>query len=129
MTNRYRPKRTVRPLHQSERGHWLLDLRRWSAGDQIDFWRFLEKKVGSGLAGWGVWCTRELDGRETGNDGTVDASAQEGDCQACIGKVKIMCWGEVVQHVYLMLFVASKAQIRHGSAVWIDADGEVVVQM
>ncbi|KAF1346665.1 hypothetical protein BDV97DRAFT_357546 [Delphinella strobiligena] len=129
MTNRYRPKRIVRPPCQSERGHWLLDLRRWSAGDQVDFWRFLEKKVGSGLAGWGVWCTRELDGRGTGNDVTTDASAQERDCPACIGKVKIMCWGEVVQHVYLMLFVASKAQIRHGSAVWIDADGEVVVQM
>jgi hypothetical protein len=44
-------------------------------------------------------------------------------------EVRVYCWGEVARHVYLMLYVASKSKVRKLGLKWIDADGEVVVQM
>jgi hypothetical protein len=44
-------------------------------------------------------------------------------------EVRVFCWGEVVRHVYLMLYVASKSKVRKLGLKWIDAEGEVVVQM
>ena len=63
--------------------------------------------IGPGRVGWGVWCTREAD--------TL--------------VVRVYCWGEVARHVYLMLYVASKSKVRKLGLNWVDADGEVVVQM
>jgi hypothetical protein len=63
--------------------------------------------IESGRVGWGVWYVRELAELE----------------------VRVFCWGEVVRHVYLMLYVASKSKVRKLGLKWIDAEGEVVVQM
>jgi hypothetical protein len=41
----------------------------------------------------------------------------------------VYCWGEVVEHVYLLLYVASDGRVRRMGLQWIDADGAVVVQM
>lgn len=125
----YGPSWVTRSLRQSERGHWLVDSSGWSAGTQISFWRFLEEYVGTGKFGWGIWCTRELDHQSDGNHSTAEPSRLTTEPQPCLGQVKVFCWGEVVQHIWQVLFVASKAQIRRGTPAWIGADGEVVVQM
>jgi len=41
----------------------------------------------------------------------------------------VFCWGEIVEHVYLLLYVASKSKIKKIGAVWIDAGGDDVVRM
>ena len=46
-----------------------------------------------------------------------------------LGLVKVFCWGEVVPHVYLLLYVASNNRVRKSGLQWVDAEGEVVVRM
>lgn len=116
----YQPIHLGRSPRQTERGHWLVDTSRWSVGVQVNFWRFLQQYVESGKSGWGVWCVREISAKQAENERSEAAT---------LGEVKIFCWGEVVQHVYLMLYVASKSKIRKAAARWIDADEKVVVQM
>jgi len=108
----YSPASTSRDLRPLERGYWLLSPSSWDTQLQIDFWRFLQQMVGKGNAGWGVWCCREP---------AVDGLS--------LGTVRVFCWGEVVQHVYLMLYVASKSKVRKLGLQWIDAEEVVVVQM
>lgn len=103
----YKPVFISRDLTQSERGYWTFDITSWPAQLRLDFFQFLAKMIEPGRVGWGVWCTRELAALE----------------------VRVYCWGEVARHVYLMLYVASKSKVRKLGLNWIDADGEVVVQM
>jgi hypothetical protein len=103
----YKPVFVSRDLRQSERGCWIFDMTSWPAQLRTDFFQFLAKMVESGRVGWGVWCVRELAELE----------------------VRVFCWGEIVRHVYLMLYVASKSKVRKLGLKWIDADGEVIVQM
>jgi hypothetical protein len=103
----FKPVFVSRDLRQSERGYWTFDITPWPAQLRLDFFQFLAKMIEPGRVGWGVWCTRELAALE----------------------VRVYCWGEVARHVYLMLYVASKSKVRKLGLKWIDADGEVVVQM
>jgi hypothetical protein len=45
------------------------------------------------------------------------------------GPVRVFCWGEVVMHVYLLLYLSSSSKVRKLGLQWIDAEGLVVVQM
>jgi hypothetical protein len=103
----YQPVFVSRDLRQSERGCWEFDIAPWPPQLRIDFFQFLAKILESGRMGWGVWCVREPTSLE----------------------VRVFCWGEIVRHVYLMLYVASKSKVRKLGLTWIDAEGEVVVQM
>ena len=103
----YKPVFVSRDLRQSERGYWTFDIKPWPAQLRLDFFQFLAKMIEPGRVGWGVWCTRDPTSLE----------------------VRIYCWGEIARHVYLMLYVASKSKVRKLGLNWVDADGEVVVQM
>jgi hypothetical protein len=107
LTQCYKPVFVSRDLRHSERGYWTFDITPWPTQLRLDFFQFLAKLIEPGRVGWGVWCTRE-------------SSALE---------VRVYCWGEVARHVYLMLYVASKSQVRKLGLKWVDADGEVAVQM
>jgi hypothetical protein len=103
----YKPVFVSRDLRVLERGCWTFDIALWPAQVRIEFFQFLAKMIESGRVGWGIWCIREPVAPE----------------------VRVFCWGEVVQHVYLMLYVASKSKVRKLGMKWVDAEGEVVVQM
>lgn len=112
----YKPVSIARELRVWERGHWALDLSSWSVELQIDFWQKLQEYIGKGSSGWGVWCTREASRGET-NDAPF------------IGTIRVFCWGEVVQHIYLLLYSVSVSKVRSLGLQWIDAEDQVVVQM
>lgn len=116
----YQPVLMARPLRSLERGYWLIECSSWEPQPQIDFWLFLEKTVGNGNAGWGIWCTRAETEKKAGHDAHAMAS---------LGVVKVFCWGEVVKHIYLLLYVASKSRVRKLGLQWIDAEEKLVVQM
>lgn len=103
----YKPVSVSRDLIQSERGCWTFDITTWPSQLRTDFFQFLTKMIEPGRVGWGVWCVRE------------PASLE----------VRVFCWGEVVRHIYLMLYVASKSKVRKLGLKWVDADGVVAVQM
>lgn len=43
--------------------------------------------------------------------------------------LKLYCWGETVPHTWLLLFTATHRRIKGCGAQWIDARGEVIIQM
>jgi hypothetical protein len=108
LSSRYRPSAPTRDLESLERGYWLIDCDSWPVTTRDSTWAFLTRYVRSGLAGWGVWCRRE----ETPHR-----------------FVKAYCWGHVVKHTYLLLYLASERRLKGTGGVWIDADGEVVIRV
>jgi len=82
----------------------------WDVTLQHEFWDELSGFVADGRAGWGVTCFRD-------------------ELADTIGLVQVYCWGEIVGHVYLLIFLASKSKIKRTGAQWIDAGGTMVVKM
>ncbi|KAM0714817.1 hypothetical protein Q7P37_009281 [Cladosporium fusiforme] len=103
----YKPVSVSRELRQSERGSWKFNITPWPAQLRVDFFEFLTRMIEGGRVGWGIWCVRE--------SLSLD--------------VQVFCWGEMVRHVYLMLYVASKSKVRKLGLKWVDSEGHVVVQM
>ncbi|KAK6434975.1 hypothetical protein LTR95_008843 [Oleoguttula sp. CCFEE 5521] len=110
LVSSYKPVAQTRELRPTERGCWTFNTDSWSADGQTAFFDFLEKMIKEGRVGWGVHCIRE----------TVDSEQ---------GVVKVFCWGEVVMHVYLLLYAASKSKVGKMGLRWVDAEGKSVVQM
>ncbi|KAK0383343.1 hypothetical protein NLU13_9256 [Sarocladium strictum] len=104
----YRPSPTLRDLDPFERGYWFLDCGSWPEAARDSTWSFLQRYVRSGLAGWGLWCRRqELPHRF----------------------IRVYCWGHVVKHAYLLLYLASERRLKTTAAVWFDAEGKEVVKV
>ncbi|KAJ5781239.1 hypothetical protein N7457_006399 [Penicillium paradoxum] len=146
----YKPSRQSRPLDPLERGYWLLrfaiepqdegtrdstelpspgtidankpkpkskDIHVWPASLFHAFWSFLQDFIGKdGRAGWGVWCI-------------LEAAPSSQSSSATHVALKVYTWGEVVMHVYLLLFLASERQVRGMGIQWRDAKEEVIIQM
>lgn len=104
---RYRPKKKSRDLRPDERGYWLVDCSTWNTQLKRDAWAYLANYVGTGVAGWGIWCRRDPDFR-------------------CL---RVYCWGLVTAHIYLLLYLASQRRILYTSTSWIDSEGVPVVVM
>jgi hypothetical protein len=120
----FKPSSVTRHIEPLERGHWLVQCGSWPRNVEDEFWSTLETVVGNGSAGWGVWCSQE-------SHDVISSQPHEN----IVGSpqipppLRVYCWGEVVKHVYLLLYVASNSKVRRLGLQWIDADGEVVVQM
>ncbi|KAG5941990.1 hypothetical protein E4U59_001436 [Claviceps monticola] len=108
LSSRYNPI-LHRPLDLFERGYWLVDCSRWAAGTRRETWVFLTNYLRSGLAGWGIWCSRD--------------EASEGET------LKLYCWGHVVKHMYLLLYLASGREVKYTGAEWRDGEGVIAVEV
>ncbi|KAK8048797.1 hypothetical protein PG994_010527 [Apiospora phragmitis] len=104
---RFRPERQSRGLRPFERGYWSLDCSDWTSELRSEAWVFLANYVGGGSAGWGIWCRRDAD----------------------FNTLKVYCWGHVVAHIFLVLYLASRRKILYTGATWIDGDSKTVVIM
>ncbi|KAI2467699.1 hypothetical protein F4781DRAFT_400848 [Annulohypoxylon bovei var. microspora] len=107
ISKRYRPKETKRELRPFERGYWLVDCSAWDSQLKRDAWAYMANYVGTGVAGWGVWCRRDSDFRW----------------------LRVYCWGLVTAHVYLLLYLASQRKILYTGSSWVDSEGISVVVM
>ncbi|KAI1263097.1 hypothetical protein F5Y18DRAFT_142056 [Xylariaceae sp. FL1019] len=107
LPEKFRPQGKVRDLRPFERGYWLLDCSTWSAQLKRDAWAFLANYVGTGIAGWGVWCTRDE------------------ECK----RIKLYCWACVVAHVYYVGYLASQREVKYTGTSWLDAEGKQVIVM
>lgn len=140
----FRPSHTTRSLGVLERGHWQLKIDKdWPLELREKCWSFLQKLIGEGRAGWGVWCERYADRWEATSAGenlaenvvanAVDRTRESRgrECEASPGNelVRVYCWGEVVPHLYLVLFMATDRRIKGQGAAWIDASGKEVIKM
>ena len=109
--NRFKPLIVRRSLQADERGYWHIDCTEMRPNLQQDFWLSLYEHVCSGRIGWGATLHRDSD-------------------SACaLGIVRLYCWGEVVEHFWLLLWLCSNGQVASLDLRWIDADGVAVVEM
>lgn len=107
---RFRPLKVRRNLETDERGFWRIDCTRWPPNAQRDFWLSLSQHVCSGRVGWGTTLHRES------------------DSEYRLGLVRLYCWGEIVEHMWLLLWLCSKGKISGLESKWIDANGVAVVE-
>lgn len=103
----YRPAEQMRELRPMERGYWLIDCENWDIQLRKKCWERLGEYIGNGNTGWGVSCVRE-EGFE---------------------KIRIYCWGIVVRHIYLCMYLASTNKIKKARACWIDGEGKIIIRM
>lgn len=105
ISHRYRPIERTRELRPLERGYWLIDCSGWGEADVHKAWGFLHNYLSKGYAGWGTRCVRD-----------------EG-----WGWIRLWCFGHVVGHCYLLLYLASMRKLKTQGARWIDGEGRVVL--
>lgn len=104
---RFRPQSQTRELRPFERGYWLVETASWPADLKLSAWMFLTDYIEKGIAGWGTSCSRDQDFRW----------------------LRLRCWGCVVGHMHLLLYVASRRQVKDMGMKWFGGDGEAVVVM
>ncbi|KAK0672882.1 hypothetical protein QBC41DRAFT_312984 [Cercophora samala] len=104
---RFRPQSQTRELRPFERGYWLVETASWPADLKLSAWVFLSDYIEKGIAGWGTSCSRDRD----------------------FSWLKLRCWGCVVGHMHLLLYVASRRQVKDTGMKWYGGDGKAVVVM
>ncbi|KAL2154022.1 hypothetical protein VTH82DRAFT_2698 [Thermothelomyces myriococcoides] len=107
LKKRFRPESQVRELRPFERGYWLVDCSAWESELKQFAWDFLADYLHKGAAGWGTSCRRDKD----------------------FSRIRLYCWGCIVGHMYLVLYLMSKRRILYSGASWIDGEGKAVVAM
>lgn len=105
LKKRFAPELQRRELRPFERGYWLVDCRTWEDGLKRSCWEFLADYLPKGLAGWGTRCDRTLD----------------------FSEMRLWCFGHVVGHIYLLLYLASKRKVRYTGSLWVAGDGKPVI--
>ena len=85
--DRFKPLRVERSLQADERGYWRIDCTNMRPNLQQDFWSSLYEHVCSGRIGWGTTMHRDS------------------DSAYALGTVRLYCWGEVVEHFWLLLWL------------------------
>ncbi|ERF69006.1 hypothetical protein EPUS_06693 [Endocarpon pusillum Z07020] len=111
----------------------------WTASSFLSFWTTLAQFVQSGQAGWGVSVYREdpqpalpkpSTGRAMSELETKEADPREAEETGKTAVVlKVTCWGEILPHIYLLLWVLSDKRTEGVKMEWRDAAEEAVVRM
>lgn len=117
--NRYRfaPSSRTRVLKPDERGYWLMETATWTEKLQYNFWSSLCDHVRKGDFGWGVFLHRDAQGPE-GRTGT-----------GVIGQVRLYCWGEIVEELWLALWLCSNGKLSVSGSKWVDAGDNIVMHV
>lgn len=102
---RFKPSKRRGEVKHDDRGYWLVECGTWPDRVQFDFWSSLSEHILSGRLGWGV--TLHRDARSLSK----------------LGSVRVYCWGEVVEHIWLMLWLCSGGKVARSGARWVDANG------
>jgi len=105
LEKRFKPSLQTRELRPFERGYWRLDCSSWEPELKRSAWGFLTDYLGKGAAGWGTSCRRD----------------------EAFSWIRLYCWGYVVGHMYLVLYLASRRRILHAGMEWVAGDGTAVV--
>jgi len=96
--------------HQEESGGTTLSSPFWTQAEFTTFWENMSQFIRDGKAGWGSRLVKEAHG-----DNTWD--------------VRFFCWGEVLGHAWLALWIISDKLVGRTPMTWMSADGLAVVRM
>jgi hypothetical protein len=108
---RFQPTRKSDAPKSDNRGYWAVDCSQWSVELQHQFWTAACEHVHSGRLGWGTTLHRQALSPQT------------------LGLVRVYCWAEVVEHIWLLLWLCSKGEIANSGSKWMDAGGGVVYEV
>ncbi|KAK4237860.1 hypothetical protein C8A03DRAFT_34159 [Achaetomium macrosporum] len=107
LEKRFRPESQTRDLRPFERGYWLVDCTSWEPELKQSAWAFLTDYLSKGCAGWGTSCRRDPN----------------------FSWIRLYCWGCVVGHTYLVVYLMSQRRILYTGTSWIGGDGKPVIVM
>lgn len=116
---RFKPSKTSRALDADERGYWLIESASWPQKTQYEFWTSLDEHVRCGRFGWGVTLYRDPPTIQY----TASQALQE------LGPVRLYCWGELVESIWLSVWLCSKGKVVGSGARWFDAEDKVVIHV
>jgi hypothetical protein len=108
---RFKPSKKRYTPKADNRGYWSIDCSHWIEKLQQEFWTTMCEQIEAGRLGWGATLHRE-----TGSSRSL-------------GKVRLYCWGEVVEHMWLVLWLCSRGKVVGSGLKWMDADGVAVFEM
>jgi hypothetical protein len=108
---RFKPFKTRRAQRSDERGYWSINCSHWSEKLQHEFWTTMCEQIMSGRLGW---------------DATLHRDAGS---SRSLGRVKLYCWGEVAEHMWLMLWLCSEGKVSGSALKWYDADGIAIIEV
>ncbi|KAH9879382.1 hypothetical protein J1614_002822 [Plenodomus biglobosus] len=106
--DRYHLVRRKYKPNDYDRGYWAVNCASWPVKAQLGFWSSLQDCLLNGKLGWGTTLHR------------TPKSSHE------MGEVRLYCWGEVVEHMWLQLWLSSGGYVSF--LEWHDADGITVLQ-
>ncbi|KAI8940018.1 hypothetical protein NX059_003740 [Plenodomus lindquistii] len=93
-----------------DRGYWVVECGHWSVKSQLEFWSEMEELVSSGKLGWGTTLHRITDSANL------------------LGQVRLYCWGELIEHMWLQLWKSSGGRVAGTHSKWYDAGGAAVLE-
>ena len=108
---RFRPIKRRGTPKADDRGYWFVDCAHWPLPLQQEFWMNMCEQIASKRLGWGATLHRE------------------GGTSQSLGRVRLYCWGEVVEHMWLVLWLCSRAKVIGSKLKWIDANGIAIFEM
>ncbi|KIV95553.1 hypothetical protein PV10_03191 [Exophiala mesophila] len=88
----------------------------WTEVEFLNFWRNMSRLVRQGKCGMGCRLVKEVD---------REASSELGQ----VWRITMFCWGEVVAHIWLALWILSDKLTAQTPMQWISGDGTVVIEM
>jgi hypothetical protein len=116
---RFKPSKISRTLELDERGYWLIESATWPQTMQYEFWSSLCKYVKGGRFGWGVTLYRDPPNPQTTGPQAIND----------LGSVRLYCWGEIVEHIWISLWFCSKGKVAGSGLRWFDAEDNVVIRV
>lgn len=99
--DKFKPIRKSRNPVDNEKGHWLIDFSTWPAQAQKDIWNGVCEPLKEGRLSWGAFLYREKGSSKT------------------LGRVQLFNWGELAEHMWLLLWVCSKGKIAGAGLKWM----------
>ena len=121
------------PLEYGEDGEFVERKRKdfWTEEELMRFWRTLEECVGEGKWGWGIRVFREELTEEDGDvttpqDGFLSSSpaGENGAEKDRHVLLKVTTWGEVIPHIWILLWLMSDKLTAYIPMEWRAGDGQ-----
>lgn len=147
----FRPVHVARDVNVLERGYWhfritvlrdtsshqpdepapLSKENVWTEEAFISFWNAIATSVQSGDVGWGVSIYLQDLGPESSQSSQPACQNDEEMVRRVTKDVilKVTCWGEIVPHIYLLMWVMSDKKTTGLGMEWRDAREEGVIRM
>ncbi|CAN9371177.1 unnamed protein product [Alternaria alternata] len=111
----FQPLKKLHTPAPDTRGWWSVDCSQWPATRQKHFWDAICERLGDGRLGWATSLHREV-GAKHGEAGNL-------------GEVRVFCWGELVECMWLVLWDCSEGRVGGMGCRWVDAWERVVFEM